>query len=124
MQSLSKRVDYIKKVEKMNETNIKKDNNAKSKNKIHFKRQNNVDYNKIKIADTTKKYIEDSKKIYNTKSPGKVKKQDFLEKDGVIYKVKGKDVILNPDESEEECANILAKTFGEDVILLPKVNNP
>ena len=32
----------------MNETNIKKDNNAKSKNKIHFKRQNNVDYNKIK----------------------------------------------------------------------------
>lgn len=82
------------------------------------------DYNKIKIADTTKKYIEDSKKIYNTKSPGKVKKQDFLEKDGVIYKVKGKDVILNPDESEEECANILAKTFGEDVILLPKVNNP
>ena len=48
MQSLSKRVRYIKKVEKMNETNIKKDNNTKSKNKIHFKRQNNVDYNKIK----------------------------------------------------------------------------
>ena len=34
----------------MNETNIKKDNNAKSKNKIHFKRQNNVDYNKINIC--------------------------------------------------------------------------
>ena len=82
------------------------------------------DYSRTRIADITKNYIEDTRKIYNNKNSGKVKKQDFLEKDGVIYKVKGKDVILNPDKCEEECANILAKTFGEDVILLPKVNNP
>lgn len=55
---------------------------------------------------------------------GEVKEQDFLKKDGIIYKVKGNDVVFNPDEEERKCAKILAKTFGEDVILLPKVNNP
>lgn len=106
--------------------------NAKTKLATTQKRLNDFcketgldkDYSRLKIVDTTKNYIEYTKKIYNIKSPGKVRKQDFLKKDGVVYKVKGKDVILNPDEYEEKCANILAKTFGEDVILLPKVNNP
>ena len=62
--------------------------------------------------------------MYNDRKTGKVKVQNFLEKDGVIYKVKGKDVVLNPDENEKRCAKVLAKTFGENVILLPKVNNP
>lgn len=82
------------------------------------------DYGRIKVADTTKNYIDITKEMYNDRKTGKVKAQNFLEKDGVIYKVKGKDVVFNPDENEKRCAKVLAKIFGENVILLPKVNNP
>lgn len=82
------------------------------------------DYGRTKVADTTKNYIDITKEMYNDRKTGKVTEQNFLEKDGVIYKVKGKDVVFNPDENERRCAKVLAKTFGENVILLPKVNNP
>lgn len=98
------------------------DNNLKR----DYTREHIKDYKAQTIKKEEKQYIDVSKEIhYNAQNNiGHIKEQDFLEKDGVIYKVKGKDVVFNPDEDERKCAQILNKTFGEEVIMLPKVNNP
>ena len=92
--------------------------------KRDYTREHVKDYKPVKIKE--QQYIDITKEMINNSKNtiGEIKEQNFLEKDGIIYKVKGKDVIFNPDEDERKCAKILTKTFGEDVILLPKVNNP
>lgn len=92
--------------------------------KRDYTREHIKDYKPVKIKE--QQYIDITKEMINNlkNTIGEIKEQNFLEKDGIIYKVKGKDVIFNPDEDERKCAKILTKTFGDDVILLPKVNNP
>lgn len=92
--------------------------------KREYTREHIKGYKPVKIKE--QQYIDITKEMINNSKNtiGEIKEQNFLEKDGIIYKVKGSDVIFNPDEDERKCAKILTKTFGDDVILLPKVNNP
>lgn len=94
--------------------------------KEDYTRQHVKSYKTKKFESTNDSYIDITDEIYAEKhnDVGKVKEQPFIEKDGVKYKVNGKNVIFNPDEDERKCATILSETFGEDVIMLPKVNNP
>ena len=94
--------------------------------KEDYTRQHVKGYKTKKYESTNDSYIDITKEVYKEKhnDVGKVKEQLFIEKDGIKYKVNGKNVIFNPDEGERKCATILSETFGEDVIMLPKVNNP
>lgn len=94
--------------------------------KRDYTREHIKNYKAFNLNKEGSNYIDITTEIISSSknTVGEVKEQDFLKKDGIVYKVKGNDVVFNPDEEERKCAKILAKTFGEDVILLPKVNNP
>lgn len=82
------------------------------------------------LVEDYKKYSLEYKDITNKMlkrikfAQGKTINQDFIVKNGITYNVKGKEVIFEPTLEEIKCADILSKTFGKDVIILPKVNIP
>ena len=48
----------------------------------------------------------------------------YVDKSGKKYEVDGKNVVLDPTEAEVEMAKWLNKTFGGNVYINPRVNNP
>ncbi len=45
-------------------------------------------------------------------------------KNGIKYVVDGKNVVIKPSENEKRIGNLLARDYGKEVKLLPKVNYP
>lgn len=55
----------------------------------------------------------------------KVKEQQYYKDEkGNKYKVDGKNIVLEPTKREKEVANILGKMYGEQVRIIPRVNEP
>lgn len=71
-------------------------------------------------------YIDITNEMYNNAKPnkGKVMKQNFFESDGEKYIIDGHKVVYKHDEREIEVANLLNKTFGGNVKILPNINFP
>lgn len=55
---------------------------------------------------------------------GKVEEQLFFEYKGKQYKVDGKNVVLDYSNKEKEVAEWLTATFGGEIKMLPRINNP
>lgn len=71
-------------------------------------------------------FVDITNEVYDNARPyrGKVKKQKFVEENGITYKVDGHKVVYKHDAREIEVANLLNKTFGGNVNILPNVNFP
>lgn len=61
--------------------------------------------------------------LKNYKEP-KVSEAKYWEHEGVKYFVDGKHVVLDYSEKEKEVAEWVSKTFGVNVKIVPRVNNP
>ena len=60
-------------------------------------------------------------------TPGSHKVMDLMEyvaPDGQVYRVKGKDVVLDYTAHEKEIAEILEKEIGGELYMVPRVNKP
>lgn len=61
------------------------------------------------------------------KEHGRRKARELLEykaPNGITYKVHGNDVVLDYNQHEKEIADLLSEELGDDVYLVPRVNNP
>lgn len=54
----------------------------------------------------------------------KVLNRNYFEQNNIKYKVDGKNVVLDYSKNEKEIAGWLEKTFGGEIYMLPRVNNP
>lgn len=54
----------------------------------------------------------------------KVKDAKYYEHEGIKYNVDGKNVVLDYSKKEKEIAEWLEKTFGGEIYMLPRINNP
>ncbi len=90
-----------------------------------------TDNNNLK-RDFTREYVgkiknyEDVTSIWKKESIYDVKVSDmnYFEHDGVKYMVDGKNVILDYSNKEKEVAEWLSTTFGGEIYMIPRVNNP
>lgn len=74
-----------------------------------------------------KNYQDITKEWLKTATPNSHRVKDrgyFEDENGRRYYVDGKNVILDYDEKEREVAYWLEKTFGGEIYILPRVNNP
>lgn len=55
------------------------------------------------------------------KKVGEIKE---LLRDGTVFKVDGKSVVLDPNSDEKKIAELLAEKFGKEVLFVPRVNFP
>ena len=68
---------------------------------------------------------EDVTNNYYIKKQYKLEKQYyFIDEKGVKYLVDGKHVVLEPTQKEIEVAKLLGQTFGGEINVIPRVNNP
>lgn len=73
---------------------------------------------KENYKDVTTKWLKDDN--YNVK----VSDMNYFEHGGVKYNVDGKNVVLDYSLKEKEVADWLSATFGEEVMMVPRINNP
>lgn len=80
----------------------------------------------IKKEDKNENFIDVTKEWLDNATPNshKVEDRQYFEKDGIKYQVHGKDVVLDYSNKEKEIAEWLENTFGGELYMLPKVNNP
>lgn len=71
----------------------------------------------MNYKDITNQYIE--KKNYQIK-----KQKYYISESGVKYNVDGKHVVLKPTEKEIEVARLLGEIYGEQINIIPRVNEP
>lgn len=75
---------------------------------------------KVNYSDITKEWLDnatpDSHEVLDTKY--------FEASDGTKYYVDGKNVVLDYSDKEKEVAGWLENTFGGELYMLPRVNNP
>lgn len=73
-----------------------------------------------------KNYIDVTKEWLKIAHPNtyKVKELNFFEYNNKKYFVDNKKVVLDYSQEEAEVANFLAKSFSEEVYLLPRINIP
>lgn len=69
--------------------------------------------------DVTKKWL-----INATPNSHNVEDQGFYEYDGILYKVDGKNVVLDYSAKEKEIAEWLKNTFGGEIKMIPRINYP
>lgn len=73
------------------------------------------------------KYEDITGRWYPDAVPGSHEVKDLLEytaPDGSVYKVHGRDVVLDYTPHEKEIAELLAREVGGEIFMVPKVNNP
>ena len=64
---------------------------------------------------------------YPDATPGSHEVRDLMEytaPDGKVYRVHGRDVVLDYDAHEKEIAELLEREIGGEIFMVPKVNNP
>ena len=72
------------------------------------------------FTDVTNQWLE-----YATPNSHEVKDREyFIDKQGIKYKVDGKNVVLDYSDDEKQCAIWLENTFGGEIYMNPKVNFP
>lgn len=88
---------------------------AYARNIDHLPRRKNVPYD-----DVTDQWRKNS-------TPGSHKVMDLMEytaPDGQVYRVQGKDVVLDYTPHEKEIAELLEKEIGGELYMVPRVNKP
>lgn len=99
-----------------------------------FLKENNLirDYNREyitkKIINNTKNdnYTNITKEWLETAKPNshKVVDRQYFEYDGIKYNVDNKNVVLDYSSKEKDVAEWLENTFGGEIYMIPRVNNP
>lgn len=99
-----------------------------------FLKENNLirDYNREyitkKIINNTKNdnYTNITKEWLETAKPNshKVIDRQYFEYDGIKYNVDNKNVVLDYSSKEKDVAEWLENTFGGEIYMIPRVNNP
>lgn len=105
---------------------------ARGKDSKQFYVPSNMKYSEWKekylIDEATKtlKYVDITKLLLNNATPNsnKVKDKNYFEVDNIKYKVDGKNVVLDYSEKEKNIAEWLENTFGGEIYMIPRINNP
>lgn len=71
------------------------------------------------FRDVTKEWLDSA-----TPNSHIVEELNEYTKEGIIYKVDGKHVIMDYTSKEKQIAQLLENTFGGDIKMVPRVNNP
>ena len=74
----------------------------------------------VRYEDITDRWYPDAK-------PGSHKVEDLMEytaPDGKVYRVHGRDVVLDYRPREKEIAELLEREVGGEIFMVPRVNNP
>lgn len=74
---------------------------------------------KSNYTDVTKEWIDNA-----TPNSHKVQDMQYFEHNGVKYNVDGKNVVLDYSKGEKEAAEWLENTFGGELYMIPRINNP
>ena len=71
-------------------------------------------------------YLDITKEWINNSKPNshKVKNRHYFEYDNIKYRVDNKNVVLDYSDKEKEVAIWLENTFGGEIYMLPRINNP
>lgn len=71
-------------------------------------------------------YVDITKDWTNNSTPNshKVKDRQYFKKDGIKYQADGKNVVLDYSNKEKVIAEWLENTFGGELYMLPRINNP
>ena len=71
-------------------------------------------------------YLDITKEWINNAKPNshKVKNRHYFEYEKVKYRVDNKNVVLDYSDKEKEVAIWLENTFGGEICMLPRINNP
>ncbi len=69
--------------------------------------------------DVTKNWINEAKP-----NSHKIQEMSYFEHDGIKYKVDGKNIVLDYSDKEKEIAKWLESTFGGELYMVPRINNP
>ncbi len=71
-------------------------------------------------------YLDITKEWINNSKPNshKVKNRHYFEYDNIKYRVDNKNVVLDYSDKEKEVAIWLENTFGGEICMLPRINNP
>lgn len=71
-------------------------------------------------------YVDITKNWTNNSTPNshKVEDRQYFKKDGIKYQVDGKNVVLDYSNKEKVIAEWLENTFGGELYMLPRINNP
>ena len=71
-------------------------------------------------------YLDITKEWINNAKPNshKVKNRHYFEYDNIKYRVDNKNVVLDYSDKEKEVAIWLENTFGGEIYMLPRINNP
>lgn len=119
--------------DKENVTKINKKIKSTSENFNKWLEDNNHtrDYNREYVSNTKIKenntyYLDATNEWIDNATPNSHKVQDrqYFEKDNIKYQVDGKNVVLDYSNKEKEVAEWLENTFGGEIYMLPRVNNP
>jgi len=98
--------------------NIKK---YKERKTLYEKKRDEV----LKIIEEPK-YIDVTEEWQNNATPNthQVLDKNYFEHNGVKYKVDNKNVVLDYSKHEKEIAKWLEETFGGEIFMIPRINNP
>ena len=77
------------------------------------------DIDGVGYTDITKEWLETA-----TPNSHKVEDRQYFEHEGNRYNVDGKNVVLDYSLKEKEIAEWLENTFGGEIYMLPRINNP
>ena len=71
-------------------------------------------------------YLDITKEWINNAKPNshKVKNRHYFEYEKIKYRVDNKNVVLDYSDKEKEVAIWLENTFGGEIYMLPRINNP
>lgn len=134
---IAKKMGYEEDYKKANKKLIKTNKEYKSWLESNDKMRNyNREYVSTKISTSTddkpnkssdnNNYIDVTKDWLDNTTPNshKVEDREYFEKDEIKYQVDGKNVVLDYSTKEKEVAEWLENTFGGEIYMLPRVNNP
>lgn len=105
----------------LKENNLQRDYNREyiDKEMVKIEQNKKSTINNVDYVDVTKEWLNNA-----TPNNHKVEDRQYFEKDGVKYQIDGKDVVLDYSIKEKEVAEWLENTFGGEIYMLPRINNP
>lgn len=75
--------------------------------------------NNVNNLDVTKKWLNEA-----TPNSHKIKDMNYFEYHDTKYNVDGKNVVLDYSDKEKDVAEWLENTFGGEIYMVPRINNP
>lgn len=73
----------------------------------------------LNYEDVTQKWLKNA-----TPNSHEVKDMAYIEHNGIKYKTDNTNVILDYSQKEKDIADWLESTFGGEIYMLPRINNP